>query len=58
MSSTGNLTEFYREKAEKELGENETRKSQSLDQFKGWIKIQPHIKNCRQGESVFCYYFN
>lgn len=43
------LTEFYRKKAEEELGENETRKAQSLGQFRDWIKMQPHIKNAREG---------
>ena len=37
------------EKAEKELRETESRRKQSLEQFKNWLKKHPYLKNTRQG---------
>lgn len=37
------LSEFYIKKAEEELGETESRKQQSIEQFKDWLKKHPFI---------------
>jgi hypothetical protein len=37
------------EKARIELGEDETKKKQGIEQLRTWIKSQPNIRNCRQG---------
>jgi hypothetical protein len=43
------LSEFYKNKAFKELREDEFRRSQSLEQFREWISKQTHINYCRTG---------
>jgi hypothetical protein len=47
------LSEKILEKARRELGENDTVKSQAVEQLRNWIKSQPNIKNCRQGGWIF-----
>jgi hypothetical protein len=38
------------EKARVELGENEQKKSQGIEHLRAWIKSQPNIRNCSQGD--------
>ncbi len=39
------------DKARIELGEDENKKKQGIEQLRAWIKSQPNIRNCRQGEN-------
>jgi hypothetical protein len=38
------------EKARVELGEDELKKRQGIEHLRAWIKSQPNIRNCRQGD--------
>jgi hypothetical protein len=38
------------QKAKIEVREDESRKQQSLEQFREWIAKHPFIKNCQTGE--------
>jgi hypothetical protein len=38
------------EKAKNELFEDESKKQQSLEQFREWIRKHPFIKKCQTGE--------
>jgi hypothetical protein len=44
------LDNFFIEKAKNELRETETRKAQSLEQFRDWISKHAFLKDVRQGE--------
>lgn len=44
------LSAELQEKAKIEVREDETRKQQSLEQFREWIAKHPFIKNCRTGK--------
>lgn len=44
------LSAKLQEKAKIELREDESRKEQSLEQFREWIGKHPFIKNCRTGK--------
>jgi hypothetical protein len=46
------LKEPYKSKALAELREEDSRKAQSLEQFRDWISKQDHITNPRGGKSV------
>jgi hypothetical protein len=46
MADTNKLLE----KARIVLGEDENKKKQGIEQLRAWIKSQPNIRNCRQGE--------
>jgi hypothetical protein len=48
MSNTVSILETARV----ELGEDEYKKRQGCEQLKSWIKTQPNIKNCRQGQNI------
>jgi hypothetical protein len=50
MNSKSNLTPALLEKAKIELGEDENKRTQMLQQFRDWIKNHPHIKKCRTGD--------
>lgn len=43
------LSDEFRVKAFSELREDESRRRQSLEQFREWISKQSHMKNCRTG---------
>jgi hypothetical protein len=45
------------EKARVELGEDELKKRQGIEHLRAWIKSQPNIRNCRQGDddNEYCY---
>ena len=43
------LSEMYLIRAKTELREEDSRKSQSLAQFREWLSKHPFIKKCRQG---------
>jgi hypothetical protein len=45
-----NYKNLLQEKARKELGEDENKKKQGIDHLRQWIRSQPNIRNCRQGE--------
>ncbi|CRL05182.1 CLUMA_CG018229, isoform A [Clunio marinus] len=45
------LSKFYIDKAKSELREDETRKSQSLAQFREWISKHPFLSEARKDES-------
>jgi hypothetical protein len=47
------LDKFYIEKAENELRETESRKSQALAQFREWINKHPYLKSVRQGKIYY-----
>jgi hypothetical protein len=49
MEGSSKLSEWFLKKAENELGETESTKQQGLEQLRKWIKNQPNIKHCRQG---------
>lgn len=40
-------------KASTELGENESKRNQALNQFREWIGKHPSLKNTRQGNKKF-----
>jgi hypothetical protein len=40
------------EKAGIELGEDDNKKKQGIEYLRAWIKSQPNIRNCRQGENL------
>jgi hypothetical protein len=44
------LDNFFTEKAKNELRETDTRKAQSLEQFREWISKHAFLQNVRQGE--------
>lgn len=44
------LSTKLQEKAKNELREDESRKQQSLEQFREWIAKHPFIKSCRTGK--------
>jgi hypothetical protein len=44
------MDNFFIEKAKNELRETESRKSQSLEQFRAWINKHPFLSNVRQGK--------
>lgn len=44
------LPEHLKLKALQELREDDSRKKQSLEQFREWISKQSHLKNCRTGK--------
>lgn len=44
------LNEFFKEKAENELRETESRKSQALAQFREMINKHPYLSKVRQGK--------
>lgn len=46
------LDEFFVEKAKNELRETESRKRQSLQQFRELLQKHPFLKGVRQGENV------
>jgi hypothetical protein len=46
MNDKSNLLE----KARLELGEDEQKKRQGIEFLRAWIKSQPNIRNCRQGD--------
>jgi hypothetical protein len=39
------LSEFFKTKALKELGEDDLKRKQSLEQLREWIKKQTHMRN-------------
>jgi hypothetical protein len=45
------LDNFFTEKAKTELRETDSRKAQSLEQFREWISKHAFLKDVRQGES-------
>lgn len=45
------MDKFFIEKAENELRETESRKTQSLAQFREWINKHPYLKGVRQGKN-------
>lgn len=47
------MDNFFIEKAKNELRETETRKAQSLEQFRDWISKHAFLKDVRQGENIF-----
>jgi hypothetical protein len=49
------LPDFFKEKALKELREDDSRRTQAMEQFRDWISKQVHIKDCRKGSSVASY---
>lgn len=57
MNTKSNLSPELLEKANIELGEDESKRTQMLEQFRAWIKNHPHIKNCRQGLLIFLVEF-
>ena len=46
------LTSFFRKKAVEEIREDESRREQSLEQFREWIAKHPFIKRVRTGEQL------
>lgn len=47
------LDNFFIEKAKSELRETDTRKTQSLEQFRDWLSKHPFLKDVRQGEKSY-----
>lgn len=47
------LTSVFRKKALEEVNEDESRKEQSLKQFREWIAKHPFIKRVRTGQKFF-----
>lgn len=43
------LSEKYSKIAEEELGENELRRKQCLQQFREWVDKNTNIEKCRKG---------
>lgn len=46
------LSKSYQDIALNELREDETRRTQALEQFRDWIKKHPFIKSCRTGLTI------
>ena len=46
------LDNYFIEKAKNELRETETRKAQSLEQFRDWLSKHAFLKDVRQGEKL------
>jgi hypothetical protein len=47
------LASIFIKKAKEEVREDESRREQSLEQFREWIKKHPFISNVKTGEIEF-----
>jgi CRISPR/Cas system CMR-associated protein Cmr5 small subunit len=52
-----NLSEKYKELAKTNVREDESRREQSLEQFREWLSKHPFIKKCNTGLLHFIAFF-
>jgi hypothetical protein len=57
MNNDSKLSDFFLEKARVELGEDEVTKIRAIEEMRAWIKKQPNIKKCRDGEYFYISLF-
>jgi hypothetical protein len=51
------MDKFFIEKAKSELREDDSRREQALEQFRGRISKHTFLSNCRQGERVIIEFY-